>query len=302
VVENVRPNATLTFSQGHTYGDNGTFVINVCVSDDDTTTCNTVNAVVSNVDPTATIDASGQSSYDGISAYIAHAGDAISVEANSTDPGSDDLTLTWDWDSGPDTVVVSLVNPTPDPAKSPSVQPRDVTLSRSHTYSGACLYDLEFRSADDDGGSASDEATVVIVGNATRLRGSGWWLAQYRPQRPNAFSPQTLECYLDIVVFMSTVFDTPLDRPDAVDILHVNQNNGTAEELFDEQLLAAWLNFANGAIGLGDLVDTNGDGVDDSTFGAALLTAENIRNNPASTRAQLLAQKNVLERIVLADD
>jgi len=177
-----------------------------------------------------------------------------------------------------------------------------VTLSRSHAYSGACVYDLVFRSADDDGGSASDQATVVIVGNATRLRGSGWWLAQYWPHRPNAFSPQTMECYLDIVVFMSTVFDTPLDQPDAVDILFVNQNKGTAEELFDKQLLAAWLNFANGAIELGDSVDTDGDGVNDSTFGAASLTAENVRNNPASTRAQLLTQKDILESIVLADD
>jgi hypothetical protein len=302
VVENIRPDATLTFSQEHTYGDNGTFVINVCVSDDDTTTCKNVSAVVSNVDPTATIDPSGQSTYDGISVYTAHAGDAISVAANSTDPGSDDLTLTWDWGSGPDTVVVSLVNPPiPDPAKSPSLQPRDVTLSRSHTYGGACLYDLAFSSVDDDGGSASDQATAIIVGNATRLRGSGWWLNQYRLHPPNALSPQTMECYLDIVVFMSTVFDTPLDRADAVDILFVNQNKGTAEELFDKQLLAAWLNFANGAIELGDPVDTDGDGVNDSTFGAAMLTAENVRNSPASTRGQLLAQKDILERIVLAD-
>jgi hypothetical protein len=49
-------------------------------------------------------------------------------------------------------------------------------------------------------------------------------------------------------------------------------------------------------------VDTNGDGVNDSTFGAAVLAAETVRTNPSSTRAQLLAQKDILERIVLRDD
>jgi hypothetical protein len=301
--ENVRPDATLTFSTPHVYGDNGSFVINVCVSDDDTTTCKTVTAVVTNVPPTAVISPAGQTTYDGTSAYVTHAGGTITVEAGSADPGSDDLTLTWDWDDGPDTVVTSLVNPPlADPAKSPSVQPRNLTLSRSHTYGDACLYNFTFRSLDDDGGTAAANAVVIVVGNATRMRGSGWWMAQYRPGPPDDFSAKTLACYLDIVVQLSMVFDTPLSRADAVDILFVKQNTGTAQQLFDEQLLAAWLNFANGAIGFADPVDTNGDGVNDTTFGAALLAAETVRENPSSTREQLLEQKNILERIVLRDE
>ncbi len=301
-LENIRPDATLSFSRDHVYGDNATFAVQVCAMDDDTTTCDGVNAVVLNENPTATIAPSGQSTYDGVSAYVAHAGESISVEARSRDPGSDDLTLTWDWDDGADSVVVSLVNPpTPDPPKSPSVQPRDETLSESHLYGDACLYNLEFRSQDDDGGSGSDQAVVLITGNATLMRSSGWWLNQYRLHRPNDFTPMTLECYLDIVVFVSKVFNSPLDRLDAVEILFVKQNQGTTNEIFDHQLLAAWLNFADGAIGLPDPVDTNGDGVNDSTFASALLTAESIRNNPASTRAELLAQKDILERINLRD-
>ena len=188
--ENARPDATLAFSSPHAYGDNGSFLISVCVSDDDTTTCNTVTAVVSNVIPTAVIAPSGQTTYDGTSAYVADAGGTVTVEAGSVDPGSDDLTLTWDWGDGSDTVVVSLVNPPlTDPAKSPSVQPRDLTLSRSHTYGTACLYDLTFRSRDDDGGQATDQAVVVIVGNATLMRGAGWWMNQYRPGPPDDLQP-----------------------------------------------------------------------------------------------------------------
>jgi hypothetical protein len=45
------------------------------------------------------------------------------------------------------------------------------------------------------------------------------------------------------------------------------------------------------------MVDTNGDRVLDTTFGAAMLTAETVRINPASTNAQIKAQKDIVERI-----
>jgi hypothetical protein len=100
---------------------------------------------------------------------------------------------------------------------------------------------------------------------------------------------------------MSTVFDevrSPLDtRADAVDVLWVNQNNGSAEEIFDEHLLTAWLNFANGYFDLDTLVDTNGNGVPDSNFSLVVYAAEAVRLDPTATRAELLAQKNILEAL-----
>jgi len=45
-------------------------------------------------------------------------------------------------------------------------------------------------------------------------------------------------------------------------------------------------------------VDTNLDGIDDSTFGAVMLTAETVRINPASTSAQIKAQKDIIARII----
>jgi hypothetical protein len=38
----------------------------------------------------------------------------------------------------------------------------------------------------------------------------------------------------------------------------------TVAQQFDRQLLAAWLNFANGSIELASSVDPNGDGINDS--------------------------------------
>ncbi len=66
-------------------------------------------------------------------------------------------------------------------------------------------------------------------------------------------------------------------------------------ELFDIQLLAAWLNFANGAIEHDRLVDTNGDNVVDTPFVTAIRAAERLRLDPTSTRQQLDRHKVVVE-------
>jgi hypothetical protein len=68
--------------------------------------------------------------------------------------------------------------------------------------------------------------------------------------------------------------------------------------IFDQHALGAWLNFANGAVKLDTPVDTNLDGIDDSTFGAVMFTAETVRLDPASTSAQVKAQKDILARII----
>ena len=302
VAENARPNSTLTFSVQHQYGDNGDFTVEVCAADDDTTdNCGTELAEVANVDPTATIDTSGEEVYDGVSAFILEAGDELTVPASSTDPGSDDLTLTWDWGDSSSTSATSLVNPpAADPAKSPSVQPRDITLEAAHVYGDACVYELGVTAEDDDGGiSATDTAAVVITGNATVSKGHGWWLNQYRVKKSNDFTAAELQCYLDIVGYFSLVFSEQKDastRAAATLVLN-NPAKSPADVIFDQHALGAWLNFANGSVSLDTPVDTDKNGTLDSTFGAVMFHAETIRVNPASTSAQIKAQKDIVERI-----
>ena len=297
VLENVRPDATLTFSVDHTYGDDGVYTVEVCGSDDDSGSgCSDVDVTITNTDPTAVI---------GEDTYIAHAGETLGVTANSVDPGSDDLDATWSWGDALSDMDTSLVNdPLLDQLKSPSIQPRDVDWTASHVYAEACLYNLDLTVVDDDLGSAMDEAVVIITGNDERIRSSGYWLNQYRPKNPNHFTDERLLCYLAIVNHMSDVFDevrNPLGtRDDAVNVLFVKQNKGSAEEIFDAQLLAAWLNFANGSYDLDTTVDTDGDGIADSTFEAAMAGAEAVRLDTTATKAELLAQKDILERIVTA--
>ena len=65
----------------------------------------------------------------------------------------------------------------------------------------------------------------------------------------------------------------------------------------DRQLLTAWLNFANGGVEYLEMLDTDGNGSLDTSFIDVMTNAENVRLNPASTRAQLQAQRDILTRI-----
>ena len=308
VLENIRPDATLTFSNvAHTYGDDGVFVVTVCGTDDDgasTLPCGVTLVTIQNVDPTAVIDLTGTVNINGVDTFVAHVGEVIPFTADSFDPGSDDRTTTWDWGDGapsPDSTELSLndiaFNPDPDP--SPSINPRTVTDAEPHAFGDACLYLVTFGARDDDLGSASDQVAVIIAGNAALQRGAGYWQTQYRP-RPTAFSEARRLCYLAITRFMSTVFSEARALntvAQAFDVMMIDQNDGDALQKLDRELLAAWLNFANGAFDLTELVDTDGNGVADTPFATVMATAEAVRLNPASTSAQLLAQRDILEQI-----
>ncbi len=289
-----------------TYGDNGTYTVTVEVTDDDSGTgSDDDQATVANVNPTSVIDTSGEQVYDGVSAFILEAGEDLTVPASSEDPGSDDLTFTWDWDGGslsgetPDeqtSLNDALVDP--DPALSPSINPRVVGLEATHAYADACAYDLDVTVTDDDLGSATDSAVVLVTGNATVSKGHGWWLNQYRP-KGDTFTDAELQCYLDIVNYLSMVFSEGKDansRADAALVLNAPAK-APADVIFDQHLLGAWLNFANGSVKLDTPVDSVGGPAPDSTFGAVMLTAESVRMNPASTSAEIKVQKDIVERI-----
>jgi serine protease len=305
-LENTRPNATLTLGLQHTYGDDGTFTVTVCGADDDTSAnCASRQVTIANVAPTATIDESGTILVNGVPTFVAKEGVPVPFSGRATDPGSDDLTLTWSWGDGPPAPDVSTLylnngafNPDPDP--SPTINPRDVTDNQPHAFSDACFYTVVFDALDDDGGNALDDTVkVIIAGNASSERGAGYWQTQYRP-RPTAFTEARRQCYLDIAGFMSAVFDEVRNAStvaQAFDVLAVNQNAGQASQQLDRQLLTAWLNFANGAFDLSELVDANGDGTPDTAFSAVMATAESVRLNPAATDAQLYAQRDILQRI-----
>ena len=420
VLENVRPDATLTFSVSHCYGDNGSYTVEVCGSDDDTTTCESVTVVINNVPPSVAIDADQETEIDegqvidvlahfsdpgwldtyvsaidwgyggwvdpgtlaitdpggedcpdpdigtvtgskqygdndsgggftitisvtdddlgvgsaafsltvnnvaptaeidetdivdgcGGDAFIAHAGEDVTFTGYSTDPGSDDLALSWDWDDGPpvpdvttDYLVGVPVPGSPDPLPSPEVSPRDVTDVKIHAFEDACLYEVTFSALDDDGGAASDSTDVVIVGNAQLIRSAGYWYTQYR--KPRFFTIEQLQCYLDVANHLSSLFSEAVDadsRPDATAVLDPSHSTGDIRVQLDRQLLALWLNFANGAIDYDTLVDTDFDSVPDTALLDVLCAAEAARLNPATPASVLENWKNIVEAINLLDE
>jgi M6 family metalloprotease-like protein len=305
-VENDRPGgATLTFSKSHTYGDDGSYTVTVCATDDDgaaSAPCATALVSITNVNPTATIDESHTVSFNGVPTVIARAGAAQSLTGRSTDPGSDDLSLIWSWaDGSPNTTTGYLVNPPlADPLKSPSIQPRDVTDTHSHAFT-ACVYDVGFKAVDDDGGtSPTDTVKVLVTGSADAGRQSGYWAHQYRQNGSGDFDAKTLTCYLQIASFASKVFYELRDVSTfdkAQKLLFSSGNSVSKRDQLARDLLTAWLNFANGAVGYAELVDTDGNGSKDSAFHTAVEAAEAVALNASATPAQVDKQRTIISRI-----
>ena len=297
-LENNRPDATLTFSRELVFGDNGTFTVKICGSDDDTTTCRDAEITVANVDPTAAIDKSGAVPLAGGKTLVVHAGEEKRYTARVTDPGSDDETMSWAWGDGTAAATTtSLVNPPdPDPARSPSVQPRDLTDAQTHTYAKPCLYDLSFTARDDDGGTGTDAMPVIVQGNAPLSLLADVWYVKYLTGDLTGLGKKTLDCYLKIVQHASAVFSEKVDvstQDKAADVLFLNLLLDPKRSL-DRQLLAAWLNFAGGAFEPNELVDTDSDLKPDTPFLEAVQNAEKVRLDPNATTQQLKAQAAIL--------
>jgi subtilisin family serine protease len=293
---------TGTVTASCTYGDASypTFEVTVSVVDSDGDVGDaSFHLTVANVDPTVAIGTAGATLVNGVPVFIGQIGQPLTFDADVTDPGSDDLDLLWDWDDGSTSSALYLLNPpNPDPKPSPDVAPRNVFDSQTNTWTDACLYLITLTATDDDGGVGSDEANVVIAGNAGRARSLGYWQTEYRG-RTGVFDDATLNCYLAIAGLMSAVFDEVVDASTiqkAANVLHP-RGRPSMRELLDAQLLAAWLNFANGAFAWDELVDTTGNKIPDTAFATAVATAESVRLDPSATGANLEAQKNILERI-----
>ncbi len=299
-----------TASGSRQYGDNGVFTITISVTDDDGGTgFDPFDLTVNNIDPTADIDETNAIDVCGAPFFIAHAGENVDFSGRSTDPGSDDLDLSWDWDDGPPAPDVTTSYPVNNPVVgddpgapgwSPEVDPRDVTDQKTHAFEDACYYNVVFASLDDDGGTASDATDVVITGNAYRTRSAGYWRHQLRGNGRTDFTDDQLLCYLDIINHMSTVFSEEVNAStidDAEDVLDPSHSNGDPLVQFDRQLLTVWLNFANGALEYDDLVDTDSDHEPDTELITFLCAAEAARLDPSTTDAEIRSLKNLLNKI-----
>ena len=176
-----------------------------------------------------------------------------------------------------------------------------MTDEQTHTFADACTYDIVFSALDDDAGSASDTIKVLITGNEDEGLPVGYWAQQYRQRGGVDFDAATLTCYLEITAFVSNVYHERRDASTfqkAQAILFDQGKSVAKRDQLDRDLLAAWLNFANGAVEWDELVDTFGSSAPDTVFRVAMQTAEAVRINPSSTPAQIDAQRAIVQRII----
>lgn len=288
------------------YGDNDDgsgFPVSVTLTDKDGgSDSDGFVASASNVNPAASIT-SDLPTIGGVPTVVGRVGEPVTIESLVDDPGSDDLTLTWDLGDGTTSTEESLVNPPDaDPLPSPTVQPRSVPADVTHTYEGPCLYEATLTATDDDGGTGSTTVVVLITGDAEHPLPPLLWLVEYANPLPIAhIDDETLQCYLEITNHISEMYDEvrPLeDSYDAVDALTPPLPLlSERTDALDRELLAAWLNFAHGPYTLDELIDTDRDREPDTEFWTVLQTAEDVRLDPDSTDAELFEQTRLLARV-----
>jgi PKD repeat protein len=153
----------VTDSASKIYGDNGVFTVTLTVYDDDGgATERTATVTVNNVAPMVFP----------LPAVTIQEGQTVTFSGFASDPGSDDLTFTWNWGYAgfSDTVNTYLNNPpNPDPFPSPEVSPRNITDTASQTYGDNGVFTVTLTVADDDGGSTTVTTTVTVTNLAPTI-------------------------------------------------------------------------------------------------------------------------------------
>ena len=142
----------------YTWGDDWTGTVKLEVSDGELTDTASVPVKVTNVSPRieSTTIPSGDEA------------ESLLFKAQVTDPGSDDLVVSWSgactgW-SAPTTYPNDPAN-FPDPDPSPDVHPRDVTDPQTVVCGDDGTFDWNLLVEDDDGGSSQTADTTFSVAN-----------------------------------------------------------------------------------------------------------------------------------------
>lgn len=235
---------------------------------------------IQNVAPTVTLSRAGATLVNGVATFMASAGQPLSFSGDVTDPGQDDLTVSWDWGDGA---------PTPDETTLYPV-PHELTVARTHTFGSACVYQVRLSAVDDDRASAEDVVAVVALGQRTgAARSEGWWQHQLNGNGATTFTAEGISCLLGVVEHMSGVFGelrVANTAAAAYDVIFLKQNGGSALQQLDRELMVAWLNYANGAF----------TGATATAVLEALAAAETLRADPAATEQALQRAAQALHR------
>jgi len=284
-----------SITASHVYGDDGTYSIFVVVTDDDGG-AGAGNAAVSvrNVDPSGSLSPSGAVTFPGGGYLVINAGGELSVEAEGSDPGSDDLTFTWSTGGAATSFNDGLA---PDPPSSPhGMFPFNASDLNQVVYAVPGVQQLVVVISDDDSGSTADGAKVIVTGNADRTEASGWWKQQYSGKGKLRIQSTTAAGYLAIVNAVSGVFSEALEVETTSDVHAVLSPPARDQRArATAQLMLSWLHFASGAVAWNAQVPVAKREL--AAFLDLMGSAEATILNSAATSAELLAVERALQQV-----
>lgn len=305
-----------SLSSEHSYGDDGNYTVTVAVTDDDGgVTSATADVAVSNLLPDVTLDVADAIEFPGGSAFLGESGVTQEHDASAEDPGSDDLTFSWNF--GP---VTTYFNNTGDPSGSPDPFPSPggtfpfaVSDGATATFEVPGVHTVEVTVTDDDGGSAADELLVLVVDSQACVAGVGFWDHQFGGKGNQHIDDETLQAYLAIVNIVSAVFSEEVsaetveearevlsrvqgaDSPDGADMVRSEAAR---------QTLTVWLNFAKGAVAWDQAVieEVVGGETSTLTFAEVISDIEEILIDPDATQVGLEYAKDQAEMLNELDE
>src|SRR3989442_2605415 len=133
-------------TQAHTYADNGTYSVSLTVSDGKASSTATTTATIANVPPTVYAFAGG----------TILPGETFASSGWFGDPGADSWTGTVDYGDGSGAQPLTLTG-------------KEFALSHSYRVAGS--YTVQVTVTDDDGGSGSGHATMVVETTQQAIEG-----------------------------------------------------------------------------------------------------------------------------------
>ncbi len=147
----------------YTYGDDGVYSLTLTIVDDDNgtntfTTTITVNNLAPHIEPFGPLTVDESSPFN--------------ITAISSDPGSDDLKFTWEFEYGP-IITTTYHNDGvgPDPSPSPwGIFLFTATDSVSHTYGDNGVFLVTLTVEDDDGGTSVYSTNITVNNIAPRIK------------------------------------------------------------------------------------------------------------------------------------
>jgi hypothetical protein len=237
----------------HVYGDDYDYPLTITVSDDDGgVTLFSTTVIVENVAP----------AIEPFGPFIVDEGSSIDITGIACDPGSDDLTFTWNIEGEP-TITNTYYNDGvgADPYPSPDgVYPCSVTEILSRTYADDGNKSVILTVTDDDGGIAIHE-TYVLVNNVppsitsfnytvlwvNKPRTIGYWGHQCEVEIPYGDHTGILQEWIDNISSQSQIFSWISTEADVESIVQ----EGDASDMIvmaKRQLMGVWLNVVSGKL------------------------------------------------------